>query len=372
MSEDRYFVGLMSGTSVDGVDAVVVAVSGQHIDVIASHAEPYPEPLRTAILALAQPGINEIDRLGAVDRQVADVFARATLTVVGYARLSPESIVAIGSHGQTIRHRPDGEQPFTLQIGDPNRIAEQTGINTIADFRRRDVAAGGQGAPLTPAFHRAAFGLYGDATAVVNIGGIANITLFDDDGGVTGFDSGPGNTLMDGWIRAHREETFDAQGAWAREGEVDHQLLDSLLADPYFQAAPPKSTGPEYFNNKWLQTRLVPRDAPQNGLQFAADVQRTLLELTAQTITDALAGQPLAQLAVCGGGAHNTLLMERLRARLDAAQVTTTEALGIHPDWVEAAAFAWLASRAVDGLPGNEPGVTGADGYRVLGSFYPA
>jgi anhydro-N-acetylmuramic acid kinase len=368
VSEDRYFVGLISGTSVDGVDAVVVAISGQQIDVVASHVEPYPEGLRRDILALAQPGINEIDRLGAVDRQVADVFAQAALTVVSYARLGTESITAIGSHGQTVRHRPKGEHPFTLQIGDPNRIAELTGINTIADFRRRDVAAGGQGAPLAPAFHRAAFGLYGDATAVVNIGGIANITLFDDEGGVRGFDSGPGNTLMDAWIREHRDEDYDRDGQWAAQGEVDPQLLENLLDDAYFTAPPPKSTGPEYFDRRWLQTRLGDRD----DAEYPADVQRTLLELTAKTITDALGGQPLAQLAVCGGGAHNTLLMNRLDALLDTVQVTTTEALGVHPDWVEATAFAWLAARTLDGLPGNEPTVTGAAGLRVLGSFHPA
>ena len=368
MSEARYFVGLISGTSVDGVDAVVVVLQGNQIDVLASHVEPYPEALRQSILSLSQPGINEIDRLGAVDRQIADIFAKAARTVIGHAGVGIDAIAAIGSHGQTVRHRPSGDLCFTLQIGDPNRIAELTGILTVADFRRRDMAAGGQGAPLAPAFHRAAFGICGNATAVVNIGGIANVTLFDHEGAVSGFDSGPGNTLMDAWARKHLGEPFDRDGLWARSGSIDEDLLQRLLDEPYFSAPAPKSTGPEYFNPHWLDVCLGTASedvTPEH-------IQRTLLELTARTIAAALGFEPLAQLAVCGGGARNGLLMERLGELLQPAQVTTTEALGIDPDWVEAAAFAWLASRALDGLPGNEPSVTGADGYRVLGALFPS
>ena len=367
MSDSRYFVGLISGTSVDGVDAVVLDLGAGHMDVVASHVEPYPEDLREAILGLSQPGINEIDRLGAVDRQIADVFAKAALTVIGYAAIGIDQVAAIGSHGQTVRHRPNEASCFTLQIGDPNRIAELTGVLTVADFRRRDMAAGGQGAPLAPAFHRAAFGIRGNATAVVNIGGIANVTLFDDRGTVSGFDSGPGNTLMDAWVRQHQGEAFDRDGLWARSGAVDEDLLQRLLDEPYFSSPAPKSTGPEYFDMAWLKARL--------GTASAADpetVQRTLLELTARSIAGALDLEPLAQLAVCGGGASNGFLMERLGDLLAPAQVTTTEGLGIAPDWVEAAAFAWLASRTLEGLPGNEPSVTGASGYRVLGGLFPA
>ena len=366
MSETRFFVGLISGTSVDGVDAVVLALRDNQLDILASHNEPYTEPLRLAVLSLCQPGISEIDRLGVVDRDVADTFAKAALVVIEKADLKVDDIEAIGSHGQTIRHRPSEDKSFTLQIGDANRIAELTGITTIGDFRRRDIAAGGQGAPLTPAFHRVAFGISGNATAVVNIGGISNITLFDDSNTLVGFDSGPGNTLMDAWTRKHLDQAFDRDGLWADSGRVDEELLERCLDDPYFSTPAPKSTGPEYFNLEWLDERLdmLPDQARPE------DVQRTLLELTARSIAAALDNEPLAQLAVCGGGAKNTSLMARLSELLYPTQVITTAALGIDPDWVEAAAFAWLASRTVDGLPGNEPSVTGAAGYRILGAVF--
>lgn len=366
MSETRFFVGLISGTSVDGVDAVVLALRDNQLDILASYNEPYTEPLRLAVLSLCQPGISEIDRLGVVDRDVADTFAKAALVVIEKADLKVDDIEAIGSHGQTIRHRPSEDKSFTLQIGDANRIAELTGITTIGDFRRRDIAAGGQGAPLTPAFHRVAFGISGNATAVVNIGGISNITLFDDSNTLVGFDSGPGNTLMDAWTRKHLDQAFDRDGLWADSGRVDEELLERCLDDPYFSTPAPKSTGPEYFNLEWLDERLdmLPDHARPE------DVQRTLLELTARSIAAALDNEPLAQLAVCGGGAKNTLLMARLSELLYPTQVITTAALGIDPDWVEAAAFAWLASRTVDGLPGNEPSVTGAAGYRILGAVF--
>ncbi len=363
---EQYYVGLISGTSVDGVDAVVLRVSANKLNLIATHAAPYPQALRDAILSLAQPGIGEIDRLGQTDASIADCFAQAALQVIDEAGLTPSDITAIGSHGQTVRHRPDLARPFTLQIGDPNRIAEVTGITTVADFRRRDMAAGGQGAPLVPAFHRAAFDLGGSKTAVVNIGGVANITLLDPQGEVKGFDSGPGNTLMDDWSRQHSGQAFDESGNWARQGTVDERLLERLLDDPYFARAAPKSTGPEYFSPQWLMQHLE-GFAPLEP----TDVQRTLLELTARSISAAWVNEPLAQIAVCGGGAHNTLLMERIASLNAPAQVLTTETLGIHPDWVEAAAFAWLAYRTLNQLPGNEPSVTGAAGYRVLGAIYP-
>lgn len=368
MSEQRehYYVGLISGTSVDGVDAVVLEVNANKLTLIATHAAPYPQALRDAILSLAQPGIGEIDRLGQADASIADCFGQAALQVIEKSGLTPADITAIGSHGQTVRHRPDLARPFTLQIGDPNRIAEVTSITTVADFRRRDMASGGQGAPLVPAFHQAAFDLGNAKTAVVNIGGIANITLLHPRGEVKGFDSGPGNTLMDDWIRQHTGQAFDKSGDWARQGTVDETLLERLLDDPYFARVAPKSTGPEYFSPQWLRQHLE-GFAPLEP----ADIQRTLLELTARSISATWVNEPLAQIAVCGGGAHNTLLMERLASLNAPAQVLTTETLGIHPDWVEAAAFAWLAYRTLNQLPGNEPSVTGAAGYRILGAIYP-
>ncbi len=380
MTSAPYFIGLMSGTSVDGIDAVVLRVNQQShgdnrtqasptdespFDIVASHCEAYPEDLQDTLLSMAQPGINEIDRLGQADRQVADYFARAAMSVMTQAGLSSHEVAAIGSHGQTVRHRPTGDAAFTLQIGDPNRIAELTGITTVADFRRRDVAAGGQGAPLTPAFHRAAFGTAAETTAVVNIGGIANATLLLEDGSIVGFDTGPGNTLLDAWTRHHQGRSYDVNGDWAASGRVDTTLLYRLLDDHYFRCPPPKSTGPEYFNSDWLQARADPRQGPVN-------IQRTLVELTAVSIADAIKPYAPKRVAICGGGAHNRFLMGRLSGLLEPAKVTTTETMGIHPDWVEAACFAWLAYRTLSGLAGNEPAATGAAGYRVLGAIYPA
>ena len=369
-----YFIGLMSGTSVDGIDAVVLRVNEQvdsanaaqqsPFDIVASHCEAYPADLQDTLLSMAQPGINEIDRLGKADRQVADYFARAALNVMAQAGLGSQDVTAIGSHGQTVRHRPTGDAAFTLQIGDPNRIAELTGITTVADFRRRDVAAGGQGAPLTPAFHRAAFASAADTTAVVNIGGIANASLLLEDGSIVGFDTGPGNTLLDAWTRRHQGRSYDVNGDWAASGRVDTSLLQRLLDDSYFHRPPPKSTGPEYFNSEWLSAKADPRQAPVN-------IQRTLVELTALSITDAIKSYAPKRVAICGGGAHNRFLMGRLSGLLGPANVTTTETMGIHPDWVEAACFAWLAYRTLSGLPGNEPAATGAAGHRVLGAIYP-
>ena len=374
MTPAPYFIGLMSGTSVDGIDAVVLRVNEQvdsanaaqqsPFDIVASHCEAYPADLQDTLLSMAQPGINEIDRLGKADRQVADYFARAALNVMAQAGLGSQDVTAIGSHGQTVRHRPTGDAAFTLQIGDPNRIAEVTGITTVADFRRRDVAAGGQGAPLTPAFHRAAFASAADTTAVVNIGGIANASLLLEDGAIVGFDTGPGNTLLDAWTRRHQGRSYDVNGDWAASGRVDTSLLQRLLDDSYFHRPPPKSTGPEYFNSEWLSAKADPRQAPVN-------IQRTLVELTALSITDAIKSYAPKRVAICGGGAHNRFLMGRLSGLLGPANVTTTETMGIHPDWVEAACFAWLAYRTLSGLPGNEPAATGAAGHRVLGAIYP-
>ncbi|MEP1596358.1 MAG: anhydro-N-acetylmuramic acid kinase, partial [Halieaceae bacterium] len=291
------------------------------------------------------------------------------------ANRQPEEIRAIGSHGQTIRHRPAsaGHSPasaFTLQIGDPNSIAELTGITTVADFRRRDVAAGGEGAPLAPAFHAAAFSTPTEPRAIVNIGGIANATLLQGEELLAGFDTGPGNTLLDQWIQQHQGQSYDRDGNWSSEGEIIPALREQLLSDPYFDRTGPRSTGKEYFNLQWLERALTPLpEQPSNR-----DVQATLADVTAQSIADGITSTGFAPAAVyiCGGGACNTDLMRRLYQKLAPARLETTEVLGIEPEWVEAAAFAWLAHQAVTGKPGNAPAVTGAEGPRVLGGIYPA
>ena len=360
-----YFIGLMSGTSADGIDAVLITTEGNQSELVGSHHRPMPAPLRDEILAFRQSGRDELHRLATLDVQLAEEYAVAVSTLLKATQLEAATVTAIGCHGQTLRHHPEGNTPFTLQIGDPNRLAELTGITVVSDFRRRDMAAGGQGAPLVPAFHRARLVSEGISTAVVNIGGIANISLVTAGGDVTGWDTGPGNTLMDAWIAKHQGEPFDRDGEWAASGAVIAPLLGALLQDPYFSTHPPKSAGPEYFHLDWLATHLSGAEAP-------ADVQCTLAELTVESLALALAQQPLDVVRVCGGGAHNALLMQRLTDRLGGTAVTTTEAIGVDPEWVEAWAFAWLAEQTLAGQPGNVPAVTGARGPRVLGAIFPA
>ncbi|MGD8911728.1 MAG: anhydro-N-acetylmuramic acid kinase [Candidatus Thiodiazotropha sp.] len=370
MPSESLFVGLISGTSLDGVDAVVVDLSTHQPRLLASHVEPYSSQLRTSLHTLCQPGTNEIDRMGELDRQVALTFATGCQTVLDNAGLMPKQVTAIGSHGQTIRHRPDAEIPFTLQIGDPNTIAELTGITTVADFRRRDIAVGGQGAPLVPALHQALFQQPGKKRIVLNLGGIANITCLPDTATepVTGYDTGPANTLLDRWIEKHQTVRLDHQGEWGRSGRIDPNLLNDLLADPYFQLPPPKSTGREYFTLDWLLERLVHHPVS------AVDVQATLVELSALTVAQAIIheGYEKSEVLVCGGGAHNHYLLERLANRLPAAKIQPTSAYGVDPDWVEAITFAWLAKRTLSGQSGNLASVTGAERDVVLGGIYPA
>ncbi|CAK0742452.1 anhydro-N-acetylmuramic acid kinase [Gammaproteobacteria bacterium] len=368
MTTTDLYVGLMSGTSLDGIDAALVTFEGDQPRLLAAHYQPYPAPLREELLTLCRAGEGEPDRLCPMDVDLGQRFATATLELLAQAKVAPEAVRAIGSHGQTIRHRPTGPTPFTLQIGDPNIIAQRTGITTVADFRRRDIAAGGEGAPLVPAFHRAVF-----ATApprvVLNVGGIANITWLPGTvgGGVTGFDTGPGNTLMDAWVRRHFGQDRDEGGKWATQGKVATSLLEALLADPYFSRPPPKSTGREYFDLRWLDSAL----AAQPPLP-PADIQATLCELTAATVARAVDDHCLLaeEVLVCGGGVHNATLMTRLAARLAPRLVLSTAAKGIDPDWVEAIAFAWLARRTLQGLSGNLPAVTGARQEVVLGGIY--
>ena len=360
-----YFIGLMSGTSADGIDAVLISTEGEHSELIASHHCPMPASLREEILAFRQSGPDELHRLATLDVQLAEEYASAVLALLEAAELEATAVAAIGCHGQTLRHHPEGDTPYTLQIGDPSRLAELTGITVVSDFRRRDMAAGGQGAPLVPAFHRARLVSEGETTAVVNIGGIANISLITAGGNVSGWDTGPGNTLMDAWVAKHQGEPFDRNGEWAASGAVIAPLLSALLQDPYFTLRPPKSTGPEYFHLDWLAAHL-------SGDEAAADVQCTLAELTVESLALALAQEPLDVVRVCGGGARNTWLMQQLTDRLGDKAVTTTEAIGVDPEWVEAWAFAWLAQQTLAGLPGSVPAVTGATGARVLGGIYPA
>lgn len=366
---ERY-IGLMSGTSMDGIDAVLIRRSSSQGDqacweVESALCHPWPTTVVGELHALCMPGENEIDRLGIADNRVADEFAAATQALLAKAGLTANDIRAIGSHGQTVRHRP--ELGFTLQIGNGHRLAALTGIDVVADFRTMDMALGGQGAPLVPAFHQACFASQAEPRVVLNIGGIANLSVLPGPPeGVYGFDTGPGNTLLDGWHRRHRGGSFDADAAWASEGEVHEALLGELLAHPYFAQPHPKSTGRETFTLAWLDHLLTgyPALAP-------ADVQRTLLELTARSIADALPARA-GSLFVCGGGAHNPLLMARLAALLPRWQIADTCALGIHPDWVEGAAFAWLAQRFLAREPGNLPAVTGAARPAVLGALFPA
>ncbi|EQB2599388.1 anhydro-N-acetylmuramic acid kinase [Aeromonas salmonicida] len=365
---ERY-IGLMSGTSMDGIDAVLVMMDGDELRVEAAISHPWPTARE--LHELCTPSDNEIDRMGVADNLVAREFATATHALLAKAGLTPKDIRAIGSHGQTIRHRP--LLGFTLQIGNAALLAALTGIDVIADFRTMDMALGGQGAPLVPAFHQALFAKPGALRVVLNLGGIANISVLPGNaGGVYGFDTGPANTLLDGWYRRHQPDggNYDASGQWAASGQLIPALLEKLLAHPYFAAPAPKSTGREMFTLAWLDDELA-------GSGYApVDVQRTLQALTCHSIARQLPALDEAQsqpeLFVCGGGAHNTPLLSELANLLPGWRIASTTELGIAPDWMEGAAFAWLAQRFIHRKPGNLPAVTGASRLAVLGALYPA
>ncbi len=368
------FVGLMSGTSLDAVDAVLIDFTEHGHRVLAHHSKPIPDHLRAALARLCRPGGIEgdpIDQVGTADREMGELLADAAAGLLATAGMPADRIAAIGSHGQTIRHRPpDGTTtlPFTLQIGDPNCIAARTGITTVADFRRRDIVLGGQGAPLVPPFHAAAFRHRDVDRAVVNVGGIANITLLPARGTVSGFDVGPGNCLLDAWVKRHLDRPYDDAGAWAQAHDPDAKLLRILLQHSFFHRLPPKSTGREEFNLGWLDAQVQAFPALEPGV-----VQATLLALTSTTLTRTLERYPtISEVYLCGGGARNSALLADLSARLAPRLVATTAALGIDPQWVEAAAFAWLARETLHGRPGNLPAVTGARRATVLGAIYPA
>lgn len=364
------YVGLMSGTSADGIDAALVDFSDTKPILIGSHYEPYPADLRDKIFALYQKDDNEIQRAGELDVILGKKFADTAIQLIKKHNIDPSLVKAIGSHGQTIRHYPHHPHRFSMQIGDPNTIATETGIITIADFRRKDIALGGQGAPLVPAFHQQVFAGRDTNRAIVNIGGIANITLLSQKSTdkVVGFDTGPGNCVMDAWIQKHQNTSHDANGNWAMTGTVHPQLLKRLLSDIYFQLPPPKSTGREHFNLMWLQKHL---DALQVAIS-PESVQATLTDLTARTIITSIRQYfSSGEILICGGGAHNQFLMTRLTGLAQPHfGIATTSKYGVHPDWVEAMAFAWLARQTMHQLPGNLPAVTGAKRAAVLGGIY--
>lgn len=364
------YIGLMSGTSLDGVDGVLVEITDGSMQTLAHTHQPFDAALRTELLALNTAGPNELHRAALAGNAIARAYAAVVADVLKAGGRNPVQITAIGAHGQTVRHRPrefDGTG-YTAQLLNGALLAELTGIDVVADLRSRDVAAGGQGAPLAPGFHAAMFAQAGQERGVLNLGGMANLSRLGADGSVLGFDTGPANALLDGWCERHRHQPFDADGAWAATGRVADALLNDLLAEPFFQQSPPKSTGRDLFNLAWLARHLARHPQAQ-----PADVQATLAALTVHSVARAVqAHAPRSQsLYVCGGGARNAHLMQGLAQALPTVQVTTTASLGVPVDQVEAVAFSWLAHRMVTRQPGNLPAVTGARGPRVLGALYP-
>ena len=385
----QLYIGLISGTSIDCIDAALVDCSEDRPILLAHHEHPIDDFTKQAIAALCLPGDNEIDRMGELDLQLGSLFADAAKQLLAKAKLSHKEIVAIGSHGQTIRHRPPKQNHssgFTLQIGDANTIAEKTHITTVADFRRRDMAAGGQGAPFAPAFHQAIAPSNVESSAFLNLGGIANITLVSQGNIVSGFDTGPANGLMDAWILKHKNAAFDHNGDWARSGKVNKALLADLKAHPYFSEAAPKSTGREEFHLPWLESIIENKHTVCN-----ADVQATLMRLSCETIIEAVFNthaendveqpstlQTPSVIYCCGGGARNTFFLETLQSICDnnyadaSIRITTTNEIGIGPDWIEACLFAWLAKQRLDQQPITLSNVTGASHNVIAGCIYSA
>lgn len=360
------YLGLISGTSMDAIDAALVDFDVTPLRIIATSATAFEPTLKRRISALIDQAERvALDEVGQIDVELGRAFAQAALALMQSARIGASQVTAIGSHGQTLRHRPDLSAPFTWQIGDPNVLVEMTGVSVVADFRRRDVAAGGQGAPLLPVFHDQVFRTDREDRVIANLGGIANITILTHNNSITGFDTGPANRLLDAWIAQHLGKEFDAAGAWAASGKVDETLLRELLDEPYLRMAPPKSTGRELFNLPWLHNKL--------GL-FAReprDVQATLQQFTAVTVAAAVRQYaPGAALYVCGGGARNSGLLSAIAALIAPSPIASTAALGLDPDYVEAVAFAWFAKRTLEGLTSSAGSVTGAGGARILGGVY--
>ncbi|MFT4179045.1 MAG: anhydro-N-acetylmuramic acid kinase [Thermomonas sp.] len=366
------YLGLISGTSADGIDAALVRFHDDDAharpELVFGRTSPWQPELREKLVALGQQASTlTLDEVGELDVRIGRAFADAALAVIRDSGVARDDIAAIGSHGQTLRHRPHGDAPFTLQLGDPASITERCALPVVADFRSRDVAAGGHGAPLVPAFHAAVLHDAGEDRAVLNLGGIANFTLLPARGAVRGFDTGPANGLMDAWCLRHTGKPYDEGGAFAAQGRIDNALLARLLDEPWFALPPPKSTGRDQFHLDWVMSKLRGDESP-------ADVQATLLALTARSVADALrAAQPgTRRVIACGGGVHNPLLIAALAEAMPKAAIESSVLHGLDPDFVEAMAFAWLARAFLRGQPGNLPAVTGAAGPRVLGALYPA
>ncbi|GEM74150.1 anhydro-N-acetylmuramic acid kinase [Vibrio sagamiensis] len=367
MNHSKLYIGVMSGTSMDGVDVALVEIEGERVRLLAHHDYPMPTSLKQSILSVCTGQNTDLKSIGELDHQLGHLFSDAVLALLDKSGYSAHQIRAIGNHGQTVFHQPTGTYPFSTQLGDANIIAVKTGIDTVADFRRKDIALGGQGAPLVPAFHNNIFSMQDATTVVLNVGGIANISVLHPQQAVTGYDTGPGNMLMDAWCEKHTGQGFDKDALFALSGQVHPTLLQQLLQDPYFTLSAPKSTGREQFNLDWLNQQLV------HHTTSAQDVQRTLCEYSAVTIANevekfAFGDKP--QLLVCGGGAKNPLLMERLATLLAKWHVSTTDTQGVSADYMEAMAFAWLAQRYMDELPSNLPDVTGASRLASLGVLY--
>ena len=360
----------MSGTSLDAIDAVIVDFSSTVPLLELTHSHEIPAPLKAKITETIHPDwTGSLAKIGELHHQLGQLFADSVNSLIEKSNYLPQEIAAVGSHGQTAWHQPFGENPFSMQLGDANLISEHTGITTVADFRSRDIAAGGQGAPLVPAFHQSLFSHPEKNRGILNIGGIANISFLPgekNNGQVMGFDTGPGNGLIDAWISKHKNKAYDKRGAWASSGNVIKSVLDTVLSDDYFSMPPPKSTGKEAFNLQWLETKLgyhIQHFKP-------IDVQATLTELTAQTIADNI-NENYDELYICGGGIRNEFLMSRIQYHLPNLPIASTIELGVDPEWMEAIAFAWLAKQTLEGKAGNLPSATGAKGERVLGAIYP-
>jgi anhydro-N-acetylmuramic acid kinase len=361
------YIGIMSGTSIDAADAVLVDLSRHQPDLLAHYSLPWPTSIRNKILSLAAGAPDDIEAFGELDILIAEHFALLVAGLLADTAYTASDVRAIGCHGQTIRHRPNASKPFTIQIGDPNTLAEQTGIAVACDFRRRDIAAGGQGAPLVPAFHQAVFANPEQTVVALNLGGIANISVLTPGKPIRGYDTGPANMLLDAWCQNSTGHPYDYNGDWAASGEINSALLAELLKHPYFQRPAPKSTGREEFGLSWLNTMLYGKTA------IAANhIQATLCELTAITVANAIRAESASgQLIICGGGAFNRYLITRLQHHLPSWQLQQSSSYGIEPQWVEACAFAWLAKQLIDHQAGNEPAVTGANHACVLGGVYP-
>ncbi len=364
-SHNNLYIGMISGTSRDGVDTVLVSFANKHPKILYSMCAPYPPDLADSLKDMIEtgqkPAANELEKM---DDRLGVFFSRVVQNLLEKAGMEPSAVTAIGSHGQTVWHDPGGIHPESIQLGNPQRITTNTGIVTIGDFRRADIEAGGQGAPLAPLLHRALFKPESGSRIVLNLGGIANISILDSDGSVSGFDTGPANCLLDGWIREQRGEPYDKEGAWSAGGEINKLLLLNLLMDPWFKKPPPKSTGVEHFNLQWLNKQgLVNSIDPR-------DVQATLAQLTASTVASAIAPSSPSDILVCGGGVHNTDLIRRLQDLLPESLVLSTAEHGLDPDWVEAVLFAWLARERLAGNAQDTHKITGASQQVLLGQVF--